>query len=324
MKNWGDYFLAMACFHSNDVDSAVHSFTEIFINRYVAHGSAYRDAVAGLALIHQAKGETSEAWELVESVSQYDLEQSGSEDERTRSLRARLMLMQGDLEGAGRWVGTFNGPPPDMALLWLEEPQVTRTRILVARGREADLQAALQILETLEDISDRTHNTRYKIEVLALRALALDAQGKSSEANGTLKQAVQLARPGGFLRVFVDLGKPMREMLRRLMNQDHSDGAIRRVLAHFSEEDQILAASESPAHRPSVSNLALVEPLTPRELEILNLLHGPASTKEIASELHLSPATVKRHITNIYAKLGVNKRSKAVVRAEELNLLSSP
>ena len=106
MKNWGDYFLAMACYHSSELDSAAHSFTEIIINRYIATRFTYHDAVAGLALIHQAKGETSEAWKLVESVSQYDLEQSGSEDERTRSLRARLMLMQGDLEGAGNWADT--------------------------------------------------------------------------------------------------------------------------------------------------------------------------------------------------------------------------
>jgi LuxR family transcriptional regulator, maltose regulon positive regulatory protein len=70
-----------------------------------------------------------------------------------------------------------------------------------------------------------------------------------------------------------------------------------------------------------VSNQALVEPLTVRELEILHLLRGPASVKEMAEDLHLSPATVKRHTNNIYAKLGVNKRWKAVARAEELNLL---
>ena len=115
-------------------------FTQIFENRYIAHTAAYRDAVAGLALIHQIKGESAEAWQMVESISQFDLEQRGSEDNRTRSLRARLMLLQGDLEGAGHWVDTFTDPPPDQPLLWLEEPQVTRARILLARGTDADLQ----------------------------------------------------------------------------------------------------------------------------------------------------------------------------------------
>jgi LuxR family maltose regulon positive regulatory protein len=209
-----------------------------------------------------------------------------------------------------------------MALLWLEEPQVTRARILVARGKQADIQAALQLLESLEEITNRTHNTRHKIEVLALRALALDTQGKSSEANAALKQSVDLAHPGGFIRVFVDLGRPMQEMLRRLMNQDLSGDVVRRILAHFPGENQN-STSENSVQPRSVSNLALADPLTTRELEVLKRLREPASVKEIANELHLSPATVKRHINNIYAKLGVNKRSKAVARAQELNILPS-
>ena len=178
MKNWGDYYLGVACYHCNELETADHYFTQIIKNRYIAHGSAYRDAVAGLALIHQIKGESAEAWQMVELISQFDLEQSGSEDDRTRSLRARLMLLQGDLEGAGRWVDTFSGLPPDQPLLWLEEPQVTRARVLLARGTNPILQLAMQILDVLDEITERTHNTRYKIEILALRALALDAQGK--------------------------------------------------------------------------------------------------------------------------------------------------
>ena len=197
MKNWGDWFLGVVCYQRNELEAAAQHFTQIVENRYTAQISAYRDAVAGLALIHQIKGESSEAWQMVELISQFDLEQRGSEDERTRSLRARLMLLQGDLEGAGRWVDTFTDPPPDQALFWLEEPQVTRARILVARGADADLRLALQILDVLDEIAERTHNTRYKIEILALRALALDAQGETSAGDAALKQAVDLARLGG-------------------------------------------------------------------------------------------------------------------------------
>jgi LuxR family transcriptional regulator, maltose regulon positive regulatory protein len=314
-------FGGMAEYQRDHLVEAARYFTLVIDNRYTAHITGYREAVAGMAIIHQIKGGISEAWDLAESISRFDLEQSGTEDLRTSSLRAHLMLMQGDLEKAGSWADTLTDAPPDMALLWLEEPQVTRAHILVTRGRDTDLQSALQILESLEDIANRTHNTRHKIEVLALRALALEAQGKSIEALAALKQAVDLSRPGEFIRVFVDLGKPMQELLCTLMNQDHSGDAVRRILAHFPGEDQILSAGEVPAHHRSVSNQALVEPLTARELEILNLLRGPASVKEMAEQLHLSPATVKRHTNNIYAKLGVNKRWKAVARAEELNLL---
>ena len=318
MKNWGDWFLGMVCYQHNDLEAAEQYFAQIFENRYTAQISPYRDAVAGLALIHQIKGESAEACQMLESISQFDLELGGSEDGRTSSLRARLMLLQGDLEGAGRWADAFTDLPPDKPLMWLEEPQVTRARILLARGAEADLSLTWQILDVLDEIAERTHNTRYKIEILALRALALDAQGKTSQANAILKHAVVLSRLGGFIRVFVDLGKPMQAILLRLSNQGISAETIRRILAAFPEDDRSLVSS---ALQPLVNASTMAEPLTPRELEVLTLLREPLSNKEIAQKLNISYATVRRHTINLYGKLGINRRYKAVARAIELNIL---
>ena len=324
MQNWADWFLGVLCYSRNELDASAQYFSQIVKNRYTAQISTYRDAVAGLALIHQIQGESSEAWRMMESISQFDLEQRGSEDERTRSLRARLMLLQGDQDGVGNWVDSIIDPPPDIALLWLEEPQVTRARILLSRGKEADLHLALQILDILEDITDRTNHTRYKIEVLALRALALDAQGETSAGDAVLKQALELGRPGGFIRVFVDLGKPMQAMLQRLVEQEHSVETIQRILAAFPEEKDYQVSIESsklPTSHPSLGNSTLAEPLTPRELDVLTLLRGPTSIKEIALELNISYSTTRRHTINLYGKLGVHQRWNAVAKAEELNIL---
>jgi LuxR family maltose regulon positive regulatory protein len=326
MKNLGDWFLGLVCYQRNELDEAAQYFTHIIENRFTAQVTTYRDAVAGLALIHQIKGESSEAWQMVESISQYDLEQSGSEDTRTRSLRARLLLMQGDLERASQWVDTFTSPPPDQPLLWLEEPQATRVRVLVARGGDTDLHLATQILDVLDEIADRTHNLRYKIEILALRALALDAVAgravaDTSQADAVLQQAVDLARLGGFIRVFVDLGVPMQAMLRRLASQGHLVETINRILAAFPADDKKRIGSERLARQPSPDISAVAEPLTRRELEVLALLRGPSSIKEIAQKLNISYGTAKGYTINLYAKLGVNRRWDAVARAEELNIL---
>ena len=139
-------------------------FAEIFNNRYLAHFTAYRDAVACLALIHQINGESAEAWQLMDAISQSDLQETGSEDIRTCSLRARLQILRGDVESARRWVGTFSDPPPDQPLMFLEEPQITRVRVLVASKTDTDQHLALQVLDALDEIVERTHNTRYKIE----------------------------------------------------------------------------------------------------------------------------------------------------------------
>ncbi len=344
MRNWGDYYLGVAHYHRNELEIAEQYFTQITENQYIAHGSAYRDGVAGLALIHQLKGESASAWQLLEGIGRSDLEETGAEDSRTGSLRARLQLLQGNLESARRWVETFSSPPPDQPIVWLEEPQVTRVHVLIARGAEGDLQMAQQILDVLEDITDRTHNTRFKIEILALRALALEALGETTEASAILKQALELAYPGGFIRMFVDLGAPMQKMLRRLEEQGLSVELIQRILAALPagfpaalpaevparvpaalpEGVAKLVSGESPApprHSPSPGNSTLIEPLTPRELEVLSLLRGPLSIKEIALKLNISYGTAKRHTINIYAKLGVSQRWHAVARAEELNIL---
>ncbi len=176
-KNWGDYFLGAACYQSNDLDRAIQYFAQILNNRYLAHIGVYRDAVTGLALIHQIRGESAEVWQILEAISQYDLEQSGSEDEHTRSLRARLMLLQGDLEGAGASVDSFTDPPPDMAFVWLEEPQLNPGAHPAGQGQRCRFTSAQQVLDVLEEITIRTHNTLHELEVQVLRALMLDARG---------------------------------------------------------------------------------------------------------------------------------------------------
>ena len=144
MRNLGNWYLGLVYYQINELEAAAQYFTQIVENRYTVQVSTYRDAVAGLALIYQIQGQDSEAWQMVESISQYDLEQRGSEDIRTRSLRARLLIMQGDLEKASRWVDTLTDTPSNQPLIWLEEPQATRARILVARGQDADLRVGIR------------------------------------------------------------------------------------------------------------------------------------------------------------------------------------
>jgi LuxR family maltose regulon positive regulatory protein len=325
-KNWGDWFLGVVYFHRNELEAAAKHFTQIIENRYNAQITTYRDAVAGLAVINEIKGECSESQQLLDSISQFDLEQRGSEDTRTRSLRARLMYMQGDLEGAGRWSDTFTIPPQDQALLWLEEPQFSRAKILITRAMNDDLRVATQILDTLEEIARRTFNTRFMIEILALQALANQKGGNGEECGTFLIQALELARGGGFIRVFLDLGEPMRAALHKVEDHDRLGNFVHRILAAFPAEvnrsKNNQKGFDTQLQNTKIINQNLVEPLTPRELEVLELLRGPMSIKEIAQELNISYATVKRHTVNLYAKLGVNQRRKAVSRAEELLILS--
>jgi LuxR family maltose regulon positive regulatory protein len=288
-----------------------------------------------LALIHEIAGEQDEAWAMVQLLSQLDLDQMGQEGDETRALRARLWLMRGELESAVRWADDFAAPAPDLAWPWHDPPHLIKVRILLARGTAADVQSALELLAALGAVAERSHNVRLLIEILALRALALDAAGQADDARAALLAAVDLARPGGFLRAFLDLGAPMQAALRPLAAQKELPtlATVRRILAEFGGQPAAPAPGGQDAAHPmqdapadlSAARLAgrqpLTEPLSPREREILMLLREPISAKEIARKLCISYQTVKRHTSNIYGKLGVGRRWDAVTKAEALGIL---
>jgi LuxR family maltose regulon positive regulatory protein len=133
---------------------------------------------------------------------------------------------------------------------------------------------------------------------------------------------VGLAEPYGFVRTFVDLGPEMREALRDLATRDRSPLYVERLLGAFPiPAGGGSGAAGVPAPlQPALR--ALPEPLTERELEVLDGLGRRLSNKEIAEELAISPLTVKRHASNIYGKLGVASRRQAIRRADEAGLLS--
>jgi LuxR family maltose regulon positive regulatory protein len=139
-----------------------------------------------------------------------------------------------------------------------------------------------------------------------------------------LGQAITLAEPGGFIRPFLDLAPEMVDLLNRLVKQNSAFKYAERILAAFNNKEsgteQDLSDDQS-VQRSSLSNQTLVEPLTNRELEIIELLAQRMSNKEIAGKLFISPETVKRHTINIYQKLGVNNRREAADKGHALGLL---
>jgi LuxR family transcriptional regulator, maltose regulon positive regulatory protein len=326
IKHWALIFLAQARFHLNDLDASRQHLAEIINHRYLGHISTYRQALVGLALIDQIGNRPTEAWNALEQLSRFDLEQYGRETPVVQSLRARLWLLQGDLESASKWADGFLAPLPEEPLLWLETPHLTKARVLLARDAPGDIQLAQSILETLGEITGRIHNIRSLIEILAMRAVALHTQGKTGASLSALEKAIQLAHAGGSRRAFVDLGPRMLAMLKELARQGKDIPDIRHILAAFPPEDSTGASSTALLRRVpnAVQPPVLIEPLTARELDILVLLSQRLSNKEIGQKLNITSVTVKRHILNIFQKLGVNRRADAVARATVLGIIATP
>ncbi|MCU0503937.1 MAG: LuxR C-terminal-related transcriptional regulator, partial [Anaerolineae bacterium] len=300
------YFLGVVHYYWNELDAARQHFKELVGKRFSVHAQAARNGMIGMARVHVARAEIAAAWSVMELLSQFDLDRLGQDGDDARSLRAQLECRQGDPESAFRWANSYAAPVVGRSLL-----------------TDADVQSALDILDAMLEIARRTFSIRSQIEVLALRALALEMQGKADAAIAALRQAVELARPGGFIRVFVDLGPPMQTMLLGLAKQGFAE-TVRPILVAFPEPHKEIATRDAGT-RLHAANAKLyqplVEPLSDRELEVLALLRERLSNKEIARLLGLSPATVKRYTVNIYGKLGVGKRSDAVIKAAALGIL---
>ena len=232
-RSWGDFFLGMAHYEQGEFGAAREHFDLVVHRRYVTQVLIALNSFFGLILTEQARGEITAADQALELLEQFDLETSSAEVERTRSLAARLMLMRGDIPGASLWADSFTSSPPAQPLHWPEEPHLTKARILLARAAPGDVESALSILDALLEIARRTCDFHFQLEVLAVRALALEMQGHSLDALATLQQAVELARPGGFTRIFVELGQPMQTLLVRLVSRGFAVETVRHILAAF-------------------------------------------------------------------------------------------
>lgn len=219
--------------------------------------------------------------------------------------QARLWIAQGNLAAASRWAQASGLNQADTPVTYLYEVEyLTLARLRIAQGH---LEAAESLLLGLHQAATSAGRGGSLIEILILQALTFTAQERGKEALSALAQALSLAEPEGFVRIFLDEGAPMAELLRRAVAQDlHASYALR-----------LLNALGEAATAPQ----PLIEPLSERELEVLRRVAAGYSNQEIAQELVVAVSTVKKHINNIYGKLEVRSRTQAIARAGELGLL---
>ncbi len=188
-------------------------------------------------------------------------------------------------------------------------------RLLIAQDQSGP---ALKLLARLHQAAENGDRTGRVIEVLALKALALQSLGDTEKAIFALQNALALAEPEGYIRLFVDEGAPMAALLHRVAARGIVSHYANKLLAAFGVGEHEIA---SPPLPDSPSSSLPLEPLSDRELEMLGWLNTDLSTPEIAAELVVSVNTVRTHIKRIYSKLDAHSRYEAVERAKELGLL---
>ncbi|HET8624308.1 MAG TPA: LuxR C-terminal-related transcriptional regulator, partial [Gemmatimonadales bacterium] len=313
--------LAEVLYEQDELAAALdHATQSVALCRQLAFTQSLATGLAILARIRQAQGDANGALDAIEQAEQVELSpQVVALLNPVPVWRAGLLLGRGEVAEAARWANERGLSAADEPSYPREGEYLVLARVLLAQ-REPD--RALGLLERLHAQAVDEERTGSVIELGALRALALEARGDDAAALTALAEALVLAGPAGYARVFVDHGGPMAHLLGRLaaahrtgrvelpssVPPDHLDR-----LARAFKPDGAYAASR--ADRDTAGVEALVEPLSDRELEVLGLLAAGKSNQQIADELFVVLDTVKKHVGRILAKLGAANRTQAVARA---------
>jgi LuxR family transcriptional regulator, maltose regulon positive regulatory protein len=265
--------------------------TEVFLARLkLAHGDA-----AGAAAILARAGQ---------SVRQHNFVNRMPE---VAAAQVLTLLHQGNLEAAAQLAQTHELP-------------ISQARVHLAQG---DTSTALAVLGPLRRQAEAKGWEDERLKVMVLQAVALHAHGEKDKAVQLLGDALALAEPGGFIRIFVDEGTRMAHLLSEAAGHPIMRGIMPdyagKLLAVFEAEEQ---KSEDKSYlSPTSPAQPLIEPLSHRELEVLHLIAQGLSNREIGERLFLALITVKGHNQRIFGKLQVQRRTEAVARARELGLL---
>jgi LuxR family maltose regulon positive regulatory protein len=291
----------------NDLDAALRytqaglehgkqaDFVDVMLRGYLA-----------MVRIRKAQGDLDSAMALLEDVEPV-VQRMGVPEvkEWVNAFRAQVWSERGDSEAAFHWAagvignvhhGIYPTIPVALAQIWL------------AQGRPDQ---ALQLLDHALQAAKQVGRLGNAIQILVVKALAHRARGDPDQALTDLEKALELAEPEGYIRVFVDEGKPILRLLARAAARNPASRYIQKLLEGLG----------GPVAIEPIAPSQLIEPLTTRELQVLQLIADGATNQEIAIELVLAINTVKKHVSNIYQKLGVNNRVQAVAQARHLGLL---
>jgi LuxR family maltose regulon positive regulatory protein len=212
-------------------------------------------------------------------------------------------------DAAERWATSYQQREPDETHHAEGLSQLTLARVELARGQSEQALARLDRLEKAALAGGRVDSL---IKILALQSCALAARGESDEATQRLDRALEQGAREGYVRSFLDEGQPMV----RLLGKSHHPYAAR-LLRRLEIEKRSRQADVSPA----LTSEGLAEALNARELQVLRLFAAGLTNAEVAQELFISVNTVKWYAKNIYRKLGVHRRARAVAKGRELGLI---
>ncbi|MCM2369460.1 response regulator [Aporhodopirellula aestuarii] len=317
-ESWCAYMQGLIHLWQNERGAAVACLSRAVDRRYVLDSRAAMDAMAALALSHEMSGDRAETEAILRMLSEF-VDSLRLSPEILHSCEARLAIVRGERRSVARWLKSVSPAEEPALIFWHEVPCVTGCRALLAKNSKASLREAEQRLDAYLQTSENTHNTLNVIQALLLQSLVLHRNGRNAESLEALHRAVALAQPGDYIHSFVEWGQPMAELLRGLLVDEVVAEFVDRLLTEMPKPDQ---QKHSELAKPTTAeDGSLIETLTNRERDTLELLAQRLYDKEIAKSMGVSVWTVKTHVKHIFEKLHVKNRREAVQKAKELGLV---
>lgn len=303
--------LAEICWEWDRLDEAETHLTEAMQVSRQTHASTFLPQLhLAWAKVEFARGADTKAEEqLAASIAAARALRSEHLTRVAEAMQARLWLRQGQRDQARRWVRESGLRVDDVPDFDRFEGHLTFARVLMASD---DARAAVGLLDRLlaQAEADDRHGDVLRTRIVL--ALAYQDLFELDAAVATIEPSLELAHQAGYVRSFLVEGTPVLRFLRVALRRDVATVPVATLLEAAGEEVTI----------PSIIHQELVEPISAREIEVLRLIAVGLSNKEIAEELFISVSTVKRHITNLYGKLGVSSRTEAIERGRALELLT--
>jgi LuxR family maltose regulon positive regulatory protein len=309
------YLAGIVHYERNHLEEARSALASAVAARFNMRLLWWSQAAGMLAMTEHALGENEQAQQSLRDASDFLLERHAVRVlPNIGAFQAELDRRQGRLLEARAWAINLEPGP----LTWtpaIFEPRLAQARAFLLQDEDAiEIERSVALLAELREFSIRVPNQHLSREVEALTVVLEAAQGRTVEALHRAEQLVLQAFPEGSIRLFVDLGAPMERLLRRLEGRRSVAQSVARILEAYPHS--VISVKRPPQQ-------GLIDPLSDRELDVLARLVARDSNKEIAAQVSIAPATVKRHTLNIYRKLDVQDRREAVARARELQLLQS-
>ncbi len=295
--------LARICYEWNDLDAAQqHGQQSLHLARQIENNDRVVACEVFLARLKLAQGDVAGAAALLAEAGQLVRQQNFvNRIPDVAAAQVLTLLSQGHLVAAAHLAQTHELP-------------LSQARVHLAQG---DTSAALAVLEPWRQKMEAKGWEDERLKVLVLQAVALHMESEQDQAVHLLFDALALAEPGGFIRLFVDEGRPMAHLLSQAEALGVMQDYTGKLLAIVKAEEH---KREDPSSLPPPAQ-SLIEPLSRRELEVLRLIAQGLTNQEIGERLFLALDTVKGHNRNIFDKLQVQRRTEAVARARELGLL---